>query len=130
MTDYKPSPVIQANIDLLQSREQVGTQKYGVTLSDAGLSTKQLVQHLLEEQLDGANYAQAILQQLADQPTYQDGLAERDRLLDALDRCLRQAERTSTCGRDTVNMRREIIDQVRHTMHAYISNAIIRGVLT
>lgn len=130
MTDYKPSPVIQANIDLLQSREQVGTQKYGVTLSDAGLSTKQLVQHLLEEQLDGANYAQAILQQLADQPTYQDGLAERDRLLDALDRCLRQAERTSTCGRDTVDMRREIIDQVRHTMHAYISNAIIRGVLT
>ena len=130
MTDYKPSPVIQANIDLLQSREQVGTQKYGVTLSDAGLSTKQLVQHLLEEQLDGANYAQAILQQLADQPTYQDGLAERDRLLDALDRCLRQAERTSTCGRDAVDMRREIIDQVRHTMHAYISNAIIRGVLT
>ena len=130
MTDYKPSPVIQANIDLLQSREQVGTQKYGVTLSDAGLSIKQLVQHLLEEQLDGANYAQAILQQLADQPTYQDGLAERDRFLEALDSCLRHAERTSTCGRDAADMRREIINQVRHTMSTYISNAIIRGVPT
>lgn len=130
MTAYKPSPVIQANIDLLQAREQVGTQKYGVTLSDAGLSIKQLVQHLLEEQLDGANYAQAILQQLADQPTYQDGLAERDRLLDALDRCLRLAERTYTSGRDAIAMRREIISLVRHTMHTYITNAIIRGVPT
>lgn len=130
MSAYKPSPVIQANIDLLQSREQVGTQKYGVVLSDAGLSIKQLVQHLLEEQLDGANYAQAILQQLADQPTYQDGLAERDRLLDALNRGLRHAERTYASGRDAVAMRREIISQVRHTMHTYITNAIIRGVPT
>lgn len=130
MTDYKPSPVIQANIDLLQSRERVGTQKYGVTLSDAGLSIRQLVQHLLEEQLDGANYSQAILQQLANEPSYQDGLAERDRFLEALDCCLRHAERTPILGRDAVDMRREIINQVRHTMSTYISSAIIRGIPT
>ena len=130
MSTYKPSPVIQANIDLLQSREQVGTQKYGVTLSDAGLNIKQLVQHLLEEQLDGANYAQALLQQLDNGLSYRDGFAERDRLLDALNSCLRHAERTPILGRDAVDMRREIINQVRHTMSTYISSAILRGIPT
>ena len=84
MSDIKPSPVIQANCDLLIKREQVGNIKYGITLDKAGLSIKQLLQHQLEELLDGANYTQAMLQQL-DNTTYADGLAaglaERDHLM-------------------------------------------------
>lgn len=93
MPDTKPSSVIQANCDLLIKREQVGTVKYGITLSDAKLPIMELLQHQLEELLDGANYTQAMLQQLRNQKTFEDGLAERDHLLKVLQRELRIPER-------------------------------------
>jgi len=56
--------VVEANRALLLQRSQVGIGKYGVTLGNAGLSHRQLLQHMLEEALDFANYAQTIIQQL------------------------------------------------------------------
>lgn len=58
----KIDAVVEANRALLLQRSQVGIKKYGVALDDANLSQPQLVQHMLEELLDGANYAQALLQ--------------------------------------------------------------------
>ena len=48
------------NATLLLQRERVGVKKYGVALHDAKLSQAQLLQHLLEELLDAANYIQAM----------------------------------------------------------------------
>lgn len=57
----EPSKVITDNCIELIQREQVGTDKYGVTLDDAKLTHEQVLQHLLEEQLDGANYIRKAL---------------------------------------------------------------------
>ena len=111
MPDTKPSSVIQANCDLLIKREQVGVQTYGQTLSDAELSIMELLQHLLEEQLDGANYTQAMLQRLRNQKTFEDGLAERDHLLKVLIRELQLPDRA-------VNM----------ALYRYRADAALRGV--
>lgn len=108
---YTPSKVIQSNIDLLTSREQVGTVKYGVTLDNAGLSIRQLLRHLLEEQLDASNYTQAMLQQLENQKTFEDGLAERDHLLKVLQRELRLPDRA-----------------VKMALYLYQADAALRGV--
>jgi hypothetical protein len=54
-------PVVEANRALLLQRSQLGIVKYGTTLASSGLSRSQLLSHLLEELLDGANYAQAEL---------------------------------------------------------------------
>lgn len=68
LVTHSISPVVLANCQELVDREQVGLQKYGVSLSDAKLTDTQLLQHLLEEQLDSANYTRALLQQLRDNP--------------------------------------------------------------
>ena len=111
MPDTKPSSVIQANCDLLIKREQVGIETYGQTLSEANLSIMELLQHLLEEQLDGANYTQAMLQRLRNQKTFEDGLAERDHLLRVLQRELKLPQR--------------FIDPA---LYRYRTDAVIRGV--
>jgi len=56
-----PSKVILNNCIELIQREQVGIRKYGVTLDDAPLTHEQILQHLLEEQLDAANYTRTAL---------------------------------------------------------------------
>lgn len=61
LQEITPSTVIMQNCLELIQREQVGIKKYGVTLTDAGLSHEQLLQHLLEEQLDAANYTRKAL---------------------------------------------------------------------
>ena len=71
----KISPVILQNcIDLIE-REQVGVQKYGVTLTDANLSRGELLQHAREEALDLANYLMAE-QQRAPSVPIQDSLRQ------------------------------------------------------
>lgn len=71
----KISPVILQNcIDLIE-REQVGVQKYGVTLTDANLSRGELLQHAREEALDLANYLMAE-QQRASSDTIRDSLKQ------------------------------------------------------
>lgn len=64
-------PVVEANRALLLERSQVGMAKYGTTLARAGLGRPQLLRHLLEELLDGANYAQAELMREAAAPSIQ-----------------------------------------------------------
>jgi hypothetical protein len=54
--------VVEANRQLLLDRSRVGIEKYKTTLAAAGLSREQILQHLLEELLDAANYVQAELQ--------------------------------------------------------------------
>ena len=61
LQEITPSSVIMQNCLELIQREQVGIKKYGVTLSDADLSHEQVLQHLLEEQLDAANYTRKAL---------------------------------------------------------------------
>lgn len=56
-----PSMVIEKNCIELIQRERVGIAKYGVSLTDAKLTHEQVLQHLLEEQLDGANYIRKAL---------------------------------------------------------------------
>lgn len=56
-----PSRTIINNCIELLKREQVGIKKYGVTLDDAPITHEQALQHLLEEQLDGANYIRKAL---------------------------------------------------------------------
>lgn len=51
--------VVEANRQLLLDRSNVGISKYGVTLEQAGLIRRELLQHALEEALDLANYLQA-----------------------------------------------------------------------
>lgn len=56
-----PSQIIIDNCIELIQREQVGLVKYGVSLTDAKLTHEQVLQHLLEEQLDAANYTRKAL---------------------------------------------------------------------
>lgn len=58
---FTPSRVIINNCIELIQREQVGLNKYGVSLTDAPLTHEQVLQHLLEEQLDAANYTRKAL---------------------------------------------------------------------
>lgn len=45
----------------LFARRNMGLNKYGTTLTDAGLTRKQLLQHAKEEALDMAEYLQALI---------------------------------------------------------------------
>lgn len=58
MLDSMPiSRTVLHNCISLVQREQVGLLKYGQALPDAGLSRRELLQHMREEALDFANYA-------------------------------------------------------------------------
>lgn len=61
LSETNPSAVIINNCIELIQREQVGLKKYGVSLTDAPLTHEQTLQHLLEEQLDAANYTRKAL---------------------------------------------------------------------
>jgi hypothetical protein len=45
----------------LRSRAAVGVRKYGTTLADAPLSTRQVLQHAKEDALDHAAYLQRLI---------------------------------------------------------------------
>ena len=67
-----PSQIIINNCIELIQREQVGLVKYGVSLTDAPLTHEQVLQHLLEEQLDAANYTRkALMTAIVDHPALQ-----------------------------------------------------------
>lgn len=61
LTKVMPSRIIIENCIELIRREQTGLVKYGVSLTDAPLTHEQVLQHLLEEQLDAANYTRKAL---------------------------------------------------------------------
>lgn len=51
---------VNMNIELLKQRSETGVEKYGVTLERKDLNLNNWLQHLIEEMLDGANYAQVV----------------------------------------------------------------------
>ncbi|WP_440986266.1 hypothetical protein ACQHIH_21435 (plasmid) [Xanthomonas sontii] len=53
------SATTQAVIDMLVQRDQAGRATYGATMDRTDLSRAEWLQHLIEELLDGACYAQA-----------------------------------------------------------------------
>lgn len=54
--------VVEDVVALLRRRSAVGLAKYGATLE--GLSLRAALQHLLEEQLDAANYTMTAIRRL------------------------------------------------------------------
>lgn len=52
MTD----PIVQANVEFLQSRSKAGIEKYGVTLARTDLNLIEWLQHAREEAADLLNY--------------------------------------------------------------------------
>lgn len=55
-------PIVEDVVALLRRRSAVGQAKYGTTLE--GLSLRAALQHLLEEQLDAANYTMTAIRRL------------------------------------------------------------------
>lgn len=55
---------VNMNIELLKQRSETGVEKYGVTLEHEDLKLNNWLQHLIEEMLDGANYAQVVKDKL------------------------------------------------------------------
>jgi hypothetical protein len=61
------SDVTDGLIEQLRSRDATGLAKYGTTLDRADLTAEQWLQHLTEELLDGAGYAQAATREIRKQ---------------------------------------------------------------
>lgn len=59
---------VEASRVLLLARSQVGIAKYGVTLADSPCDLRVMLQHGLEEALDLANYLQAAIMKLDNDP--------------------------------------------------------------
>jgi hypothetical protein len=54
-------PIHDRLCDEIKQRRAMGLKKYGVSLKDATLSRKQLLQHAKEEALDMAEYLQTLI---------------------------------------------------------------------
>lgn len=63
----KISATTQRLIDLLIERDQAGLAKYGTTLDRTDLSHTEWLQHMTEEALDAAGYAQAAIRTYQEQ---------------------------------------------------------------
>jgi hypothetical protein len=62
--DHQVSNTTQILIDLITQRDRAGREKYGTSLDRGDLSLAEWLQHMTEELLDGAGYAQAALRAL------------------------------------------------------------------
>lgn len=62
--DRAVDPIVEANRQMLLERSQRGIAKYGVTLEQADLPTRDYLVHALEEVLDLANYLQAAIRKM------------------------------------------------------------------
>ncbi|WNO48610.1 hypothetical protein [Achromobacter phage shaaii_LB5] len=56
-------PIVEANVNMLRSRSDVGIKKYGVPLGSIK-NIEATLQHALEEALDMANYLQTALHKI------------------------------------------------------------------
>jgi len=61
-------PVVNQVIDRLAQRSNIGVNKYGCTLADSKLNEMAWLVHLQDELLDGANYAQVLINKIKDKP--------------------------------------------------------------
>jgi hypothetical protein len=59
------SQITQSLVHQLLSRDAAGLSKYGVSLDRPDLTPEQWLQHLTEELLDGAGYAQAAAREIS-----------------------------------------------------------------
>lgn len=123
-----PSLVVQANINLLETREQGGVVKYGVTLDNAGLSVEQLLQHQLEELLDGANYTQAALQTLRNQKPQPDYLAERDLVINMVRNAVASCEKKAYGSWEVQHAMANMARAIDKAILDYTAGAILRGI--
>lgn len=56
--------VVEANVNMLRMRSNVGVGKYGMTLTDNRAPLREWLQHALEETLDKANYLQRAIMEI------------------------------------------------------------------
>lgn len=61
-------PVVNQVIDKLAQRSDIGISKYGCTLADSRLNEVAWLVHLQDELMDGANYAQVLINKLKEKP--------------------------------------------------------------
>lgn len=59
-----PSEVTNGLIKRLVQRDETGLRKYGVSLDRPDLTIEQWLEHLTEELLDGAGYAQSAIREI------------------------------------------------------------------
>lgn len=69
--------IVEAVIGQLNSRSEVGINKYGVTLDRTDLSTLEWIQHAQEEAMDLCLYLEKIKEELKPVTWYDDKLEER-----------------------------------------------------
>ncbi len=62
--EESPDPIVEMNRKALLDRSRVGLQKYGTTIADNLAEPAEWANHMLEELLDAANYAQRLKQEL------------------------------------------------------------------
>lgn len=102
------SQITEYLIKLLRCRDEIGAKKYGATLDRKDLRGEEWLQHLTEELLDAAGYAQAakakileLEKQLADGATrinllvtavrwHEDKVKELEAIIEAKDREIKQ----------------------------------------
>jgi hypothetical protein len=61
-------PVVNQVIDKLAQRSDIGISKYGCTLADSRLNEVAWLVHLQDELMDGANYAQVLINKIKEKP--------------------------------------------------------------
>jgi hypothetical protein len=57
-------PVVEAVVKQLRDRSRLGVVKYGQVLNDNPAQMRERLQHILEEQMDSANYLQWAINEL------------------------------------------------------------------
>lgn len=65
-------PVVNQVIDKLAQRSDIGISKYGCTLADSRLNEMAWLVHLQDELMDGANYAQVLINKLKEKPEFEE----------------------------------------------------------
>jgi hypothetical protein len=56
----KPDPIVESVVNQLRDRSEVGIKKYGTTLDDNNLSTKEWIEHAKQEAMDFVLYLEKL----------------------------------------------------------------------
>jgi hypothetical protein len=58
--EVKPDPIVESVVNQLRDRSEVGIKKYGTTLDDNNLSTKEWIEHAKQEAMDFVLYLEKL----------------------------------------------------------------------
>jgi hypothetical protein len=58
--EVKPDPIVESVVNQLRDRSEVGIKKYGTTLNDNNLSTKEWIEHAKQEAMDFVLYLEKL----------------------------------------------------------------------